>query len=91
MDTDLELLRLNPHTQPFVFLTFGKENHAYLIEQGFESKLICDEPYNLPYKENGWHQYAMKLYAIQEAMKDYDKVILLDVDTCAIKKLPDDI
>jgi len=89
MDADLELLELNPHTNPFVFYTFGKENHQYLIDNGWESKLIWDEPYRHDYKKEGTHQYSMKLYAIQEAMKDYNEVILLDVDTTAICKLPE--
>ena len=89
MDKDLDFLLQNKHTQPFITYVFGKNNFDYLKSRGIECKLICENPFYYPVKENNWHQYGHKLKAIEEAMKDYDEIIFLDFDCMCTKPLPD--
>lgn len=89
VESDINLILQNKYRVPFIAYTFGKENHEHLLSQGIKSKLICDEPYYWNCKETGWHQYGHKLKAIEEAMSDFDEIILLDFDTICTAHLPD--
>lgn len=88
MDSDIELVQLNPYAVPFKALVFGKDNYKYLLSKGVDCVKISDRPYVWDNPET-YHQYGHKLYALEYAMRFYDEVIFLDWDCIAVKPLPD--
>ena len=85
MDDDIKFLKHLKYSQPFVTYVFGKENYKFLVDQGFECKLIDDKPILW---DMDTEQFRHKLEIFNAAMEDYDEIVFLDWDTVPIKQLP---
>jgi len=73
---------------PFVTYVLGKENYEALVAQGFDCKLVSDEPFLYDITK---YQYRHKLELIRYAMEEdgYDEIVYLDWDCIPIKPIPD--
>ena len=89
MDNDVELLMNNPYSQPFKTYVFGTDNYKYLVDKGFDCKLVDEKPILYGYENTKQHAYGHKLRIFKEAMNDFDEIVFLDWDTQLAKELPE--
>jgi len=84
---DIDLIRENKLSKPFITYVFGIENKKYLESLDFECILISPEP-------SVWDMidqlYRHKLDIFSAAMEDYDEIVFLDWDCVPTAPLPDD-
>jgi len=67
---------------PFVIYTFGTENHKWLIDHGFTSRLVSDEAIKWDLETM---MYRHKLEVFKYALEDFDEIVFLDWDCCQVK------
>jgi len=90
MNNDIKLLLRDNYRVPFKTYVFGQDNFDYLVDLGFDCKLINKDPYLWKGKIDNYHQYGHKLLVLREALKDYDEIVFLDWDCMAVRDIPDD-
>ena len=44
LDKDMEMVRLNENAEKHITYVFGKDNYKYLLDNGFEARLIDKRP-----------------------------------------------
>jgi len=84
---DIQLIKNNPYTEPFVTYVFGRDNYQQLTSENFDCKLIDESPIRYDMKTQF---YRHKLDILYEAMQDFDEIVFLDWDCRPIAKLPAD-
>ena len=58
-----------------VVYVWGKENNKMLLERGYETRLL-----DVSIFEDEYNHFGKKLYALNEALKVFNEVLLLDWD-----------
>jgi len=84
---DIDLIKNNKFTEPFVIYVFGKENYRQLTLENFDCRLINDSPVVWDMKTE---LYRHKLQVFVEAMQDFNEIVFLDWDCRPTAKLPED-
>jgi len=87
IDNDIELVLHNKYCPPFKTYVFGKDNYKYLMDKGFDCKLLDNKPivWDMDTK-----QFRHKFEAFKAAAEDFDKFVFLDWDMMVVKPLPKD-
>jgi len=85
IDADINLVLHNKYCPPFKTYVFGKDNYNYLVDKGFDCKLLDDRPivWDLDTK-----QFRHKFEVFKAAAEDFDKFVFVDWDMMFIKPLP---
>ena len=65
-----------------VVYVWGKENNKMLLERGYETRLL-----DVSIFEDEYNHFGKKLYALNEALKEFNEVLLLDWDCYLLKPL----
>jgi len=85
--SDINIIKDNEYSEPFITYVFGDRNKEYLESLGFECRLIDSKP-------SIWDMvdqlYRHKLDVFKAAMEDYDEIVFLDWDCRPTAPLPDD-
>ena len=87
LDNDIKLLKHNMYAQPFKAYVFGEDNYKYLVDQGFDCKLVDKKPIVWDMDKE---QFRHKIEIWRCGMEDFDEIVHLDWDTQLIKPLPSD-
>jgi len=87
MRRDIDAIKNNAYNEPFVVYVFGRENFNVLMEEGFESVLIDEEPVRYDMSKQ---LYRHKLDIIEKASADLGEIIFLDWDCVPTAPLPQD-
>lgn len=88
MDKDIELIIKNPIQVPFICYTFGEDNHKYLIDLGFNSRMVDKNPVVF---DMDTQQFRHKLEAFKVGMEEFDEIAFLDWDTVPVMQVPENI
>lgn len=72
-----------------IVYVWGIENEKYLIDLGYETRLISNEPYDKRYSTQ-LTKYMHKLLAIEYADNEYQEYILVDWDSRLVLDLNDE-
>lgn len=84
---DIKLIKDNSYTESFIIYVFGEDNYKYLISEGFDCRLIDNNPTRYDMKS---HLYRHKLDVLSEAIREFDEIVFLDWDCRPTAKLPSD-
>jgi hypothetical protein len=84
---DISATKLNKYAPPYKCYTFGEDNHKYLLDQGFESKLLDKRPIVWDMDKQ---QFRHKLEILKVASQEHDKFVFSDWDMMWIKPIPND-
>lgn len=87
LDNDIALVQKCPYSEPFRTYVFGEDNYKFLVDKGFDCKLIDKKPIVWDMNKE---QFRHKLEAFKCGMEDFDEIVFLDWDTFPIKPLPKD-
>ena len=89
IDRDINRIKNNKFNEPFVVYIYGKDNYERLSKEGFDCKLIDENPAPFDLIK---HQYRHKMELIKYAMEvdGYDELVYLDWDCDPQKKLASD-
>jgi hypothetical protein len=78
----------NTYLKDYVVYVLGENNYKELTNIGFNCVLVNKEPTLFDPIKRIWKH---KIYLMQQAMKDFDKIIYLDWDTQPLKMITDSI
>jgi hypothetical protein len=87
MDNDIKFMKHFKYNEPFRTYVFGEDNYKYLVDQGFDCRLVDKKPIAWDMEKE---QFRHKLECFKQGMDDFDEVVFLDWDCLPIKALPDD-
>jgi len=87
IDNDIKVLKANPWNEPFTAYVFGEDNYKFLVDEGFNAKLVDKRPIVW---DIDTEQFRHKLEVLYQGMQEFDEVVFLDWDTYPIKRLPED-
>jgi len=87
LDNDMKMIKLNKNAQEHVTYVFGEDNYKFLVDQGFDARLIDKRPvvWNME-KE----QFRHKLEVLYQGLQEFDEIVFLDWDCTECKPLPPD-
>ena len=85
LDNDFKLIRLNKNAPKHITYVFGKDNYKYLIDQGFEARLVDKRPIVWDMNKE---QFRHKLEVLHQGMQEFDEIVFLDWDCTACRPLP---
>ena len=85
---DVILAKYNPYDEPFVTYVFGEDNYKFLIDEGFDCRLVDKNPMIWGHNRRQEHQYGHKLKIFQAATEEFDEIVFLDWDCMLAKPLP---
>lgn len=86
LDFQIKKIINNCYTVPFVTYVYGANNFSVMKDMGLECKLIDSKPIAVSPKKSLVH----KILALNEAMNDFNEVVLMDWDCSPITPLPSD-
>lgn len=86
INNDIDLVLHNKYCPAFKVYVFGKDNYSYLIDKGFDCKLIDDKPIVW---DIDTQQFRHKFEAFKVASEDFDKFVFVDWDMMFVKPVPD--
>ena len=86
IDHDIRLCMHNKNNEPFRVYVFGEDNYKYLVDLGFDCKLVDKKPILW---DMDTQQYRHKLEVFYQGLQEFDEVVFLDWDCQPIKPLPD--
>ena len=87
IQNDIELVLHNKYQPKFRTYVFGEENYKYLVDMGFDCKLINSD--NIVW-DMATQQFRHKFEVFKEAAKDFDKFVFLDWDMIFTSPMPND-
>jgi hypothetical protein len=87
LDKDMEMVRLNQNSEKHITYVFGKDNYKYLVDNGFEARLVDKRPIVWDMDKE---QFRHKLEVLHQGMQEFDEIVFLDWDCTEAKPLPDD-
>jgi len=85
ISNDILLVQHNPFEQPFVTYVFGEDNYKFLIDEGFDCRLVDKNPMIWGHDRLKEHQYGHKLKIFQAATEEFNEIVFLDWD-CMLAK-----
>ena len=88
LEVDLKLLTHLKYDPPFVLYIYGQDNYDQCMKMGFDCRLVSPNPAEWDINTKGFRH---KLGGLQEAMKEFDEIIFLDLDTIPQKAVPETI
>lgn len=86
LDNDIKLAQACPYAEPFRTYVFGEDNYKFLVDKGFNCKLVDKKPIVWDMNKK---QFRHKLEVFKCGMEDYNEIVFLDWDCFPIKPLPD--
>jgi hypothetical protein len=87
---DVNMVKWNDNAPDFKTYVYGEDNYKFLVDQGFDCRLVSKKPILYSKEGNGAHYYTHKLTVLREAMKEFDDIVFLDWDTVAGIPVPKD-
>jgi len=87
IDNDIQLCLHNKYQEPFITYVFGEDNYKFLVDNGFNCKLIDKKPIVW---DIDTQQFRHKFEAFKLAAEEFDEFVFTDWDMMFIKPLPKD-
>lgn len=85
--SDVELTRHNVYNPGVKVYVFGKDNHKWMQDEGFNAQLLDDKPIVWDLDKQ---QFRHKLEVLKAAAQDFDQFVFMDWDMMHVKPLPVD-
>jgi|SaaInlV_165m_DNA_1040744.scaffolds.fasta_scaffold32880_3 hypothetical protein len=86
LDKDMDLVRLNKNAENHITYVFGEDNYKFLIDQGFEARLVDKRPIVWDMDNE---QFRHKLEVLHQGMQEFDEIVFLDWDCTECRPIPD--
>ena len=86
LDNDMKMVKLNKNSKNHITYVFGEDNYKYLIDQGFEARLVDKRPIVWDMDNE---QFRHKLEVLHQGMQEFDEIAFLDWDCTECRPLPD--
>jgi len=86
IDNDIRMASLNKNEQPFFVYVFGEDNYKFLVDNGFNCKMLDKRPIIW---DMDTQQFRHKIEVMKVALEENDNIVFLDWDCQAIKPIPD--
>ena len=85
---DIKLVLQNPYEPPFECITFGRENHKILLDNGVNSTIVDSKPLVW---DSETQMFRHKIEAFKCGLETSERIIFLDWDCIPRKPIPADI
>ena len=85
LDNDIKMISLNKNAQKHVTYVFGEDNYKYLIDRGFDARLVDKRPIVWDMDKE---QFRHKLEVLYQGLQEFDEIVFLDWDCTECRPLP---